>query len=85
SQVATMVIVRQQCPDISVPTVYAYVPTRDNAVGLPFSDISYTEGVDMHGAPWEALPLGTKLIGVRNFARIVAQLHFRATGSIYFK
>ncbi|KAJ7210158.1 hypothetical protein GGX14DRAFT_638064 [Mycena pura] len=74
TSVATMVIVCQQCPDISVPTVYAYVPTRDNAVGLPFSVISY-----------EALPLGTKLIGVRNFARIVAQLHFRATGSISFK
>ncbi|KAJ7196088.1 hypothetical protein GGX14DRAFT_526918, partial [Mycena pura] len=88
SEVATMVFVRQQCPDIPVPTVYGYVPTRDNAVGLPFSVISYTEGVDMHGAPWEALPLETKLIGVRDFARIVAQLaqlHFRAIGSIYFK
>ena len=35
----------------------------------------------MHGAPWEALPLETKLIGVHDFARIVtqlAQLRFRA-------
>ncbi|KAJ6584440.1 hypothetical protein B0H19DRAFT_925177 [Mycena capillaripes] len=88
SEVATMVYVRQHCAAIPVPTVYGYCPTRDNLIGQPFSIVSFTEGLDMDGVPWEDLPLQTKLIGVRDFANIVnqlSQLHFKAIGSIYFK
>ncbi|KAJ7062266.1 hypothetical protein C8F01DRAFT_986408, partial [Mycena amicta] len=88
SEVATMVFVRQNFPEVPVPRVYGYCPMRDNAIGLPFSIVSFTDGVDMHGVPWEDLPLELKLIGVRDFAKIVAQLTqltFKSIGSIYFK
>ncbi|KAJ7726481.1 hypothetical protein B0H16DRAFT_1592362 [Mycena metata] len=88
SEVATMVYVRQHCENIPVPTVYGYCPTRDNLIGQPFCIVSFTEGMDMAGVPWEALPLQTKLIGIRDFAKVVSQLsqlHFKAIGSIYFK
>ncbi|KAJ6498725.1 hypothetical protein DFH09DRAFT_872575, partial [Mycena vulgaris] len=87
SEVATMVYVRQHTT-IPVPTVYGYCPTRENIIGQPFSIVSFTDGLDMGGIPWEHLPLEAKLIGVRDFANIVSQLsqlHFRAIGSIYFK
>ncbi|KAJ7082971.1 hypothetical protein C8R44DRAFT_554090, partial [Mycena epipterygia] len=87
SEVATMVYVRHHTA-IPVATVYGYCPTRDNLIGQPFSIVSFTEGSDMDGAPWEDLPLESKLIGVRDFANIVSQLsqlHFKAIGSIYFK
>ncbi|KAJ6455069.1 hypothetical protein C8R47DRAFT_948468, partial [Mycena vitilis] len=87
SEVATMVYVRH-CTTIPVPTVYGYCPTRDNLIGQPFSIISFSEGLDMDGLPWEDLPVHTKLIAVRDFADIVnqlSQLHFKAIGSIYFK
>ncbi|KAJ6622730.1 hypothetical protein B0H10DRAFT_1787623, partial [Mycena sp. CBHHK59/15] len=85
--VATMVYVKHHT-NIPVPTVYGYCPTRENLIGQPFSIISFTEGSDMNGVPWEDLPLESKLIGVRDFANIISQLsqlHFQAIGSIYFK
>ncbi|KAJ7904843.1 hypothetical protein B0H13DRAFT_1469394, partial [Mycena leptocephala] len=88
SEVATMVYVRQNCATLPIPTVYGYCPTRDNLLGQPFSIVSWTEGLDMDGIPWEDLSLQAKLIAVRDFANIVnqlSQLHFKAIGSIYFK
>ncbi|KAJ7037693.1 hypothetical protein C8F04DRAFT_952193, partial [Mycena alexandri] len=88
SEVATMVYVRHHCAKIPVPTVYGYCPTRDNLIGQPFCIVSFTDGMDMAGVPWEDLPLQTKLIGIRDFAKVVSQLsqlHFKAIGSIYFK
>ncbi|KAK7023084.1 serine threonine protein kinase [Favolaschia claudopus] len=90
SEVATMVYVRQKCPDVPVPIVYGYCPTRNNVIGEAFSVVSFTMGMDMNhdGVPWESLPLQTKLIGVRDLATIISrlsQLHFKAIGSIYFK
>ncbi|KAJ7776757.1 hypothetical protein DFH07DRAFT_731635 [Mycena maculata] len=87
SEVATMVYVRQNS-SVPVPTVYGYCPTRNNLIGQPFSIISFSEGLDMDGVPWENLPLHVKLVGVRDFADIVSQLsqlQFKAIGSIYFK
>ncbi|KAJ7465059.1 hypothetical protein FB451DRAFT_1041559, partial [Mycena latifolia] len=87
SEVATMVYVRQHTT-IPVPTVYGYCPTRNNLLGQPFSIVSFAEGSDMNGVPWEDLPLESKLVGVRDFATIVSQLsqlHFKAIGSVYFK
>ncbi|KAJ7221441.1 hypothetical protein GGX14DRAFT_388609 [Mycena pura] len=42
-------------------------PHPRQRVGLP-SPSSYMEGVDMHSAPYEAVPLRTKLIGMRNYS-----------------
>ncbi|KAJ7644584.1 hypothetical protein FB45DRAFT_714566, partial [Roridomyces roridus] len=89
SEVATMVYVRQLCgATVPVPTVYGYCPTRHNVIGQPFCIVSFAEGVDMRGVPWEDLALETKLIAVRDFANIVNQLsrlNFKAIGSIHFK
>ncbi|KAF7300892.1 Serine threonine protein kinase [Mycena kentingensis (nom. inval.)] len=88
SELATMVFVRHHCPAVPVPRVYGYCPTRENAVGLPFAIVEFVDGIDMHGVPWEDLPLELKLVGVRDYARIVAQLaglSFKSIGSIYFK
>lgn len=87
SEIATMVFVKQKT-SIPVPTVYGYCPTSNNPIGQPFSIISFTEGADMNGSPWEDLDTETKLIAIRDYARIVlelASLHFHAIGSIYFK
>ncbi|KAF7299496.1 Serine threonine protein kinase [Mycena indigotica] len=88
SEVATMAFVRQNCPEVPVPRVFGYCPFQNNAIGAPFSVVSFSEGVEMYGVPWEELPLESKLIGVRDFARIIAQLthlNFKSMGSIYFK
>lgn len=87
SEIATMVFLKQKT-SIPVPTVYGYCPTRNNPIGQPFTILSFTEGADMNGSPWEDLPMETKLVSIRDYARIVlelASLHFHAIGSIYIK
>ncbi|KAK0201494.1 phosphotransferase enzyme family-domain-containing protein [Desarmillaria ectypa] len=87
SEIATMVFVRLKTT-IPVPVVYGYCPTRHNAIGQAFSIISFTEGSDMNGSPWEDLAFELKLNAIRDYARIVlqlSQLKFDRIGSIYFK
>ncbi|THU98930.1 hypothetical protein K435DRAFT_517934 [Dendrothele bispora CBS 962.96] len=87
SEIATMVFVRSRT-NIPVPLVYGYCPTRDNAIGQPFSILSFTEGVDMSSSLWENLSIDLKLKSIKDYARIVlelSRLKFDRIGSIYFK
>ncbi|KAF9068576.1 hypothetical protein BDP27DRAFT_1199271, partial [Rhodocollybia butyracea] len=86
SEIATMVFVRART-DIPVPIVYGYCPTRENAIGQPFSVISFTEGVSMDSSLWENLSLDTKLRTIREYAKIImelSKLKFKHIGSLYF-
>ncbi|KAJ8081102.1 hypothetical protein PM082_017943 [Marasmius tenuissimus] len=87
SEIATMVFVKSRTK-IPVPTVYGYCATRDNAIGQPFSILSFTEGVDMGGSAWENLPTQVKLNAIRDYAHVVLELYrlrFDRIGSIYLK
>ncbi|GAW09226.1 serine threonine protein kinase [Lentinula edodes] len=73
SEIATMVFVRSRT-DVAVPFVYGYCPTRENAIGQPFSIISFVEGETMNSSIWEDLPLDVKLRTIRDYARIILEL-----------
>ncbi|KAH7872297.1 hypothetical protein F5051DRAFT_291695, partial [Lentinula edodes] len=86
SEIATMVFVRSRT-DVAVPFVYGYCPTRENAIGQPFSIISFVEGETMNSSIWEDLPLDVKLRTIRDYARIIlelSKLKFDRIGSLYF-
>ncbi|KAJ3988357.1 hypothetical protein F5890DRAFT_1550581 [Lentinula detonsa] len=86
SEIATMVFVRSRTV-IPVPMVYGYCPTRENAIGQPFSIISFAEGEIMSSSVWEDLSLDTKLKTIRDYARIIlelSKLKFDRIGSLYF-
>ncbi|KAE9391827.1 hypothetical protein BT96DRAFT_1023882 [Gymnopus androsaceus JB14] len=88
SEIATMVFIRSRTK-IPVPIVYGYCPTRENAIGQPFSVISFTEGgSNMNSSLWESLSLDVKLKTIREYAKIVlelSKLKFDRIGSLYFK
>ncbi|KAL0569674.1 hypothetical protein V5O48_012287 [Marasmius crinis-equi] len=87
SEIATMVFVKSRTK-IPVPTVYGYCSTRENAIGQPFSILSFTEGKDMSGPAWENLPTQVKLNAIRDYAHVVLELYrlrFDRIASIYFK
>ncbi|KIK69940.1 hypothetical protein GYMLUDRAFT_151706, partial [Collybiopsis luxurians FD-317 M1] len=86
SEIATMEFVRSRT-EIPVPSVYAFCPTRENAIGQPFSIISFTEGTSMNSLLWEKLSLDAKLRTIRDYAKIVlelSRLKFDYIGSLYF-